>query len=83
MEYLNKYRYHREECRIACGIVAENMDRLLTEQDNTLDDREAVQFLRICARLIEQEAMSFQAVRDYISKIKESDDNDADLDTAC
>ena len=83
MGYLSEYRYRREEHRLACGIVIENLDRLLKEHDNTLDDREAVQFLRICVRLIEQEAMSFRTARDYISKIKERDDNDTDLDTAC
>ena len=77
-EFLDKYRYHWRERPFACRIVQEHLDEILSNMNYELDGKDAVRFLRICATLADNDAMSYSEAQNIISKVKERAGNDKD-----
>lgn len=74
-DFLDDYKYRREEIRIACGIVHERLRGILEEKRYELDGKDAARFLQVCARLARNGAMAFSEAQSYISAVKERDEN--------
>lgn len=72
VKFLDQYKYSwRDERPIAHRTVRENLDKLLEAQSYKLTGEEAVQFLHVCNKLVQEKTLSFNSVQEYISKIKE------------
>jgi len=77
-KFLEEYRYHWDKLPIACRIVREGLDGLLSSKNYELDGQEAARLLSVCGKLVKQKAMGFTEAQNYILKIKECAEHDTD-----
>lgn len=71
VKYLNSYQFYSERFPLACRIVRERLDGILTDSGFTLDYKEAAMFLSISANLVKTRAMTLTEAQSYISQLKE------------
>ena len=71
MKYLNSYQFYSERFPLACRIVRERLDGILTDSGFTLDYKEAAMFLSISANLVKTRAMTLTEAQSYITQLKE------------
>ena len=83
LKFLDRNIYSLQYEQIACTVVREQLDALLSAAGYCLDRGGMGSFLKVCGKLVENDALKISEIQDYIKLLKEDKTNDNNCDTAC
>ncbi len=82
-KFLDRNIYSLQYEQIACTVVREQLDALLSAAGYGLDREGMGGFLKVCGKLIENGALQIGEMQDYIKLLKEEVSNDNNCNKAC